>query len=645
VAIGLAVNLFPPTLPLTAVGLVILAAALEAISGVVATFGHMDVKTLVRGIVAMGGALLVLAVGLTAMEGTLPGSVALLAAAAAFTALAPAIVLMAQLSWDQLLHGLGAMAAIIAVLAVAGLVAGPALVALGIGLAAIGAGLVLIGAAIYLAAKGLSLLSDTAVKSVAALIAAFTLFLAALPKMIIDFLKGFVVVLDEVVKLAPKIVKALVEILGMLLDAIVQLAPKAAEALQALITQLLALLAANAQPLIDAGYALLLNLLTGLGQNIGPITQQVGIIITNFLNALTTQLPNIVAAGLRLLGGFLNGVISGIPRIARIVANMIVVFLDNISANLPAIIASAANLIVNFVNGLASQLPSIVTAGINLILSFLTGIQQNIPLIVEKAVSLATTFLTNLSTGLLAIVNIAADTLINFLHGLADAIRKKEPQIIDAGYDVASAIGEGMLNGLKDIAPKLLKSVGDIAGSMIDKATSVFDIGSPSHVFDNMGKNIMLGLQNGIKNNSDETNKVMANAAKGVVAAGKKNLGKGQQGPAIDSKPVIKPVLDLSTVRKQAPELQKILNKNATVQIGVTSTKSATAVASHQRKTTKGAGGIDTQAATTTVNFTQHNHSPEPLSNIEIYRQTHNELARIRNSIMVKSPTTPFPTN
>jgi hypothetical protein len=39
--------------------------------------------------------------------------------------------------------------------------------------------------------------------------------------------------------------------------------------------------------------------------------------------------------------------------------------------------------------------------------------------------------------------------------------------------------------------------------------------------------------------------------------------------------------------------------------------------------------------APTTVKFEQNNYSPDPLSNIEIYRQTNNQLSRIKTLVGV----------
>jgi phage-related protein len=628
VAIGLAIDTIPPTLALQAAGLLILAAALAGISGVVLAFGHMSPRTLARGIIAMGAALVVLAVGLTAMDGTLPGSLALLAAAAAFTMLAPAVALMGQLSWGTLVHGLAAMAAILGVLAIAGLIAGPALVALGVGLLAIGAGVALVGAGVFLFAKGLSLLSDTAVKAFAALLAAGALFIAAFPGMVINFVKGIIVILNQLTKLAPKIVSSLVVIIGQLLDGLIKLAPKAAEAITVLITQILKVLNDNSEPIITAGYDLLNKLLQGLADNIGPVTDKVSDIIVNFLNALSANLPRIIAAGLHLLTSFLTGIIGGIPRIAAIVSHMIVVFLANVTKHIPEIVVAAGTLIANFITSIASQIPKIVAAGVSIITNFLTGIQQAIPRIVNKALDVATTFINSIARGLLRLINVAFNAMVNFMNGLANAIRKNEPRVIAAGYNIATAIGDGMVQGLKDIAPKLIHRVGKIATDMLDKVTSVFDMGSPSKVFLGIGKNVMIGLANGLDDHAPRVNASITAAATNAVKTAKNQFAMMPNVlEHIDSNPTITPVLDLSLVKKQAPHLANMM-PSSSIDVGMTSRDAASSIAMQQKKLRD----VPVSQATT-VHFEQNNYSPEPLSSIEIYRQTNNQISRVKSLV------------
>ena len=285
VVLGLAITMIPPTLALQAAGLILVAVGLTALSAAIAILGNMKVVTLVKGIIAMGGALIVLGLGLTFMSGTLAGSVALLAAGVALALLAPTLAFLGNLQWSTIFKGLAAIALTLGTLAVVGALAAVPLVALGGALAVLGLGLIVIGGAVYLFAKGISLLKENVVKALAALVAAAGAFMLVFPKMVIDFVKGLVVILEEIVKLAPRIITALISIVTQLLDGIVQMAPKVAAAIGALVAAILSVLNNNASQLIAAGWKLLQSLLSGIANNIGSVATKVGMIITRFLDS------------------------------------------------------------------------------------------------------------------------------------------------------------------------------------------------------------------------------------------------------------------------------------------------------------------------------------------------------------------------
>ena len=93
------------------------------------------------------------------------------------------------------------------------------------------------------------------------------------------------------------------------------------------------------------------------------------------------------------------------------------------------------------------------------------------------------------------------------------------------------------------------------------------------------------------------------------------------------SQPVISPVLDLSRVKKEAPKIGAMM---AIAPISpIASTDHAAAIATQQTALT--AGPITPE---TSINFEQNNYSPDPLSNIEIYRQTNNQLSRLKGFVV-----------
>ena len=634
VVLGLAISIIPPTLALQAAGLILVAIGLTALSAAIAILGNMKVGSLVKGIIAMGGALVVLGLGLTFMSGTLAGSVALLAAAAALAILAPTLAVLGNLEWSTIFKGLAAIALTLGTLAIVGALAAVPLVALGGALTVLGLGLVAIGAAVYLFAKGISLLKENVVKALAALLAAAGAFLLVFPKMVIDFVKGLVVILQEIVKLAPKIVTALISIVTQLLSGIVTMAPKVAEAIGALITSILTVLNNNAGPMIAAGFRLLQNLLSGIANNIGQVATKVGLIITRFLEAMATQAPRIVTSGTNLLVKFLNGVAQNLPKVVASVAKIITTFINSVATHIPKIVASAGNLITKWIRAIGNQLPKIIRAGADLIIKFLDGIQKAIPRIKEKALSVARTFLNNLADAMVRLADIGFNALIKFLNGLARSIRENDDRIRKAGWNIASAMMEGIVQGFKDLVGKVKDGINWVLDKLPDEAKKAMGIKSPSTVFAEIGRLIMQGLVVGIDSGTRPVEQAITSATGTIVDTAKgslstvPNLLEGM----MDMDPVITPVLDLSNVERDAQKLVDLTN--VTPITAAASYTQAAVISSDQQKLAE--AGM-TSPVVTTFNYEQNNYSPDPLSNIEIYRRTNNQLAQVKSALGVPS--------
>ena len=631
-ALGAAMLLIPPTIGLQAAGLILLGIGLTALGAAVGVFGKMKVGTLVKGIVGMAGAIVVLGFALLAMEATLPGSLALMAAAAGLAILVPSIALMGVMPWGTILKGIGGLALAMGTIAVVGLVAAPALLALGAALSVLGLGLVLIGTAVFIAAKGLALLGENGAKGIGVLVSAITAFIALLPTLIINFVKGLVDILAEIAKVAPKVVLALGVILDTVIAFIIEQAPNLAKAVNALITAILNVLAANAGPLISAGWKLIQQLLSGISSNIGSVVTKVGEIITKFLNALATQVPRIVQAGARLLGSFLGGIATALPSVIAQAAKVVGKFIEGITKQLPGVISKGARLVVTFLNGVSSKVGSIIAAGVNLIVKIIDGIGKAIPRVIAAGARLIRRFIDGIANTVPKLVDAGFKAVIRFLNGIARAIRENDDQLIDAMANVGNAIGTGLIKGLQRIGPAVKSAISNLIKSLPKKALSILGIGSPSKVFQDIGQYTMLGLSKGIQNGSSDVNKTMSDSTTGLIDTAKASLDKSSSllDGIMDTDPVITPVLDLSGVKKEAdklPELTRVPPIMAATSLG-----QAAAISEDQRSAAVAAAADIRMIPPTvpTVKFEQNNYSPESLSDVEIYRQTNNQLSQAK---------------
>ena len=105
---------------------------------------------------------------------SLPGAAAFAVFAAALAVFVPALGLLGEMDFSTIFKGLAAIAASLVVIGLAGTVAAPGFIALGVGITVLGAGIFLLGAGVKLLASGIAILAGEGTKGVGVFFAALT---------------------------------------------------------------------------------------------------------------------------------------------------------------------------------------------------------------------------------------------------------------------------------------------------------------------------------------------------------------------------------------------------------------------------------------------------------------------------------------
>lgn len=609
VAIGLAMQLMPPTMIITAAGLVVVGIALAAIAGTIAILGNMDVSTLAKGIGAIGASLLVLAIGLNAMMASLPGAAALLVAATALTIFVPVLALMASMSWGKIAKGLGAIVLSLVTLAAVGMIAAPGIIALAAALTLLGVGIVLVGAGLYLMTSALVKLAGEGAKGIGITLAAFTAFILALPKVIINFVKGLVEILAAIAEVAPKIVASLVKILESLLQVIIKSSPKFAVAAIALITAVLKVLNAKAPDIIEAGWKLLLALLTGIDNHISEVTKKMIDIVLKFLAALTGRLPEITAAGARALAALLKGIADNLGKVVTAAGDIVVKFVGALANNYGKIIAAGVQALAKFLGAIADGATKIIAAGARVVTHLITGLGNMAKEMIKAGAQQGANIIGGVVGAILGLMDYTATQVIRFINGMAEIVRKRDQEFGKALGNLASAIIQGLVAGIKAGGTEIAKAMLGLIPKKLRGAVSKV-LGFSDALRHAVGASIGGGFTDGL----DEVDSAVTNTLSRVLASVPDSL---------DINPVITPVLDLTNIQNGSKLIDAMLS---TSKLASTSTIQAALISS---------GGIsettDEELATLidkSLTFNQNNYSPEALSAIEIYRLTKNQLAQ-----------------
>jgi hypothetical protein len=503
VALGIGIAAIPPHAALMGAGLILVAIALNGIAAALKVFGGMSVWAIAKGLVALGGSLGILAIGLTAMSGAALGAVTLGIAAAGLALLAPTLAFLGTLKWGTILKGLVAIALALGTVAIAGGLAGPGIAILGAALLPLGLALTAVGAATYFFAAAMQKLSATGTKGIAVFIAAITAFVAVLPKIIIDFLKGVVEILAEMAKLAPKIVNSLTKILNSIIQVVINSTPQLALAIGSLVDAFVQVIVRDSPKLIQAGFTIIMNLLRGVDQNMPEIMKRVTSIVLKFINGLASRASDLAEAGSRVIINFLTGLSKHATRITQTAVTVVTNFMAGL-VSLPGRMARfALRAIRGFLLGIGDGIPGVVKAGVRIITRTLDGISSQFDEVARTATRFVVRFFNALGNrkNTRKMANAGFDCAINILKGITDAVKddKKIEELVNAFFELGEAILEGLLNGVGEIAEKLKDKILAPLKWAAKQAEKVWEAFSPSRRTIRLGKAIVDGLGIGLR--------------------------------------------------------------------------------------------------------------------------------------------------
>ena len=679
IAIGLAMSLMPLSLPITAAGLLMVSVALVIIANVMQTIAQLSWEDIAKGLVAIGGALIILAVAANAMNGALAGAAAMLVMSIALDTLSDVLTKLAGLSWAEIIKGLVALAAVFAVIGIAGTLLAPAIgpiFALAAALLLIGIGVAAFGIGINAISRGIMQLLKVVGGSIDWIIDFLDNLLVRIPAIVVLLVKALLDTLDVLLEALPVVIKQLVVILGQIIDGLIELTPKLVELVIVLIDALITIIDERAVDVLMAGYRLIINLIKGITDHVDEFVTAVVDLIVKFVDALIENSGKIIEAGMNLLRTFISGLIDNIVEIATMVAE----------------------LIVAFINAVALQYTIIIQAGVDLLIQFLSGVKDNLQKVIDAVTEVVTTFITEIGNSATKIAQAGADALVDFLGGISDDIWKvgqavgdivtkfidtvsrQSKRIIRAGTDAivqfidglgdsATEIAVAAINTIVDFVEAIDKAIADnvddfkaagrsiawnildgmtlgLAGGVKDVVGGAIDVGkslvgavggflginSPSKVFIGIGESIIEGLAMGLDRTgaSDTSATNLAQSTADTFTRSLQSLSDSLNF-STEFNPTITPVLDLTNVRVGAREISGLISStdgiNATVSTGQAQTIAVTELNTDSIPTS--------QNGSNELRFEQNIYAPTQLSVSDIYRQTRNQITMAKEELSI----------
>lgn len=412
----------------------------------------------------------------------------------------------------------------------------------------------------------------------------------------------------RIVETVPKLIEGLsaafAGIAGQLGGIADQLLPPLMQAFFTLIRTVTGALPTLLPQILNAAITLFSGILQGLTETIPQLLAMLPVIIQTISQALITNLPQIISMGVQILVSLINGISQTIPQLITAIIELIPVIVQAIMENLPLIIDAGLNLLLSLISGIVqaipqliamlptiintivtqivSMLPKIIQTGIQLLNSLISGIVQAIPQLIATLPQVITSTVNTIIANLPKIIQTGIELLGALISGIIRAIPSLVaalPQVFSAiintfkginWADLGKNIIDGVINGVKNAASSLINVFKDLAKSALNAVKEFFGIASPSKVMrDQVGKMLPAGMAEGVEDGMDaEEKRIKAAMARGVPTTIDRYIKAGGSGTAGSAQTAaggggFVQNLTINSPRELSPSETARLNRNA----------------------------------------------------------------------------------
>lgn len=231
---------------------------------------------------------------------------------------------------------------------------------------------------------------------------------------------------------------------------------------------------------------------TAITETIPALLLQAHEIMQTIGAGITEDLPNILSKGVEIITNVANGILENAPAVISAISDIVAGLQGFIMQNYPVIMEKGWELIKNLAAGIINNLPAIISAAVEAVVKFIYTVASHLPEILEQGMKI----LAELVVGIIK----AIPKLVEAIPQIFSNIKTTLGSFDWAG--LGKDIIVGIKNGIVNAADTIKDAVVDAARSAFNGVKGFFKIGSPSKLMaDKIGKFLPAGVAVGIKDN------------------------------------------------------------------------------------------------------------------------------------------------
>ena len=341
-------------------------------------------------------------------------------------------------------------------------------------------------------------------------------FLNAVLTIIKAIAKGILDSLPVILQALPSIIRGIVDFvvsaIPQILNAIIEITKAILDYLPEIINSIVSVLVQNIPVIIQGIITIINGIVQALPELIRAIVEALPDIITSIINAIVELLPVLIQGLIQLV----LGIVEALPEIIK------------------ALIEALPQIITAIITGLIQALPQLILGLIELVLQLVLHLPEIILALVEAIPDIIETLvdtlldpdnLEKLIDGIIEMnVKISQETpriiasLIQKIPEIVEKIVSKFGSLVDKFVELGGNMIKGLWEGISNFGQWLWDKISGFFGGIWDGICNFFGIHSPSTLFrDGIGKNLVLGLAEGINNEADTAAKAMQNVNNAIL--------------------------------------------------------------------------------------------------------------------------------
>lgn len=321
------------------------------------------------------------------------------------------------------------------------------------------------------------------------LVPMLTNIVTAMPDLISGLSSILIQGLNIVANNSDEIISQGVEIVTSLVSAIIEAAPYLVEAALNLAMSL-------GEALINTdwltiGNNLINSIKDSLSLAAGEILGTDDSMIKGIMDGITSFLPGLLDSGISIISEIQDGILSNLPELITTAGDLINQFAAFVLENGPTILESGMNMLLTLCQGIMDNLPAIVSSVIEVTAKFISTLAEHLPEILQQGIVM----LGKLASGLIQALPQLVTAILQIIKTFVGEFSKYD--WLSIGKNILIGIKNGILNAITDV----VNAAKEAASSIWDAVTGFFGINSPSTLGEWGGEMIDAGVAGGITKN------------------------------------------------------------------------------------------------------------------------------------------------